>query len=458
MHLHALKSTLLGAPVLYSLVALALGASSNVDSSVSIGDGLLASANGVYNSSITPSDLPWNTYNYCNAPHVNGQHYTKPTNASHAKLVYLNAVIRHHKRTPDNLYPSENELNALPWDCTDFPQFSYGTNADTARVFHNTNSPSWHPFLSLFWNGTCDGGQLTRGGLDDAVKHGKDFWSVYHNKLGFLKKVDEEDILVRTSAATRTFQVAGGLLFGMDPNMAVKDFPVTTQPENIDSIPPSYPCPNADAIRNAYQSVPAWTDHLQQNNDLRVRLGEALGTLGMNAWESWYDHYFDTFTSRTCHNHPLPCNSTGTCVSNADAARVFALGDFEYNYIWNTAENSTTYSQLNFGVFMLELAHNLKLFQAGEETFKLRFYVGHDGSMIRLAALLGLGKNGALRWPALGSEIVLEVWETIDKNMFVRVMHEGTPVPNLEWTALHDFIKSIEAQIPDNIFQACVGS
>lgn len=84
------------------------------------------------------------------------------------------------------------------------------------------------------------------------------------------------------------------------------------------------------------------------------------------------DHFFDTFTSRTCHGHPLPCNSTGGCVLEADAAKVFALGDFEYkwvlcilqalrtlfhlslfpecSYIWNTAVNATAYTQLTFGM------------------------------------------------------------------------------------------------------------
>ncbi len=58
---------------------------------------------------------------------------------------------------------------------------------------------------------------------------------------------------------------------------------------------------------------------------------------------------------------------------------------------------------------MQELAQNFKLFRSGEDPYKLRFYVGHDGSMIRLASLLGLGKVAPLRWPALGSEIVMEV-------------------------------------------------
>ena len=52
---------------------------------------------GIYNTSTTPASLPWNTYNYCNAPHVNAEHYFKPTGDKRAKLVYMNVVTRHHK-------------------------------------------------------------------------------------------------------------------------------------------------------------------------------------------------------------------------------------------------------------------------------------------------------------------------------------------------------------------------
>lgn len=103
-------------------------------------------------------------------------------------------------------------------------------------------------------------------------------------------------------------------------------------------------------MRNAYQSVPAWTDHLQANADLKARLDAMLGTAGLADWASWCtlsskldasseslliacgadDHFFDTFTSRTCNGHPLPCDATGACVSEQDASRVFAIGDFEY--------------------------------------------------------------------------------------------------------------------------------
>lgn len=40
---------------------------------------------------------PLNSYNYCNAPHVNAAHYSVPSNSSGAELVYMNVMVRHHK-------------------------------------------------------------------------------------------------------------------------------------------------------------------------------------------------------------------------------------------------------------------------------------------------------------------------------------------------------------------------
>lgn len=76
------------------------------------------------------------------------------------------------KRTPDNLYPNENSLNpADGWDCTNFLQANFALN--TIPINHQTQTPQWHPFASRIWNGSCDSGQLTAGGLKDAIQHGK---------------------------------------------------------------------------------------------------------------------------------------------------------------------------------------------------------------------------------------------------------------------------------------------
>ncbi len=63
----------------------------------------------------------------------------------------------------------------------------------------------------------------------------------------------------------------------------------------------------------------------------------------------------------------------------------------------------------SLGVMINELRQNFANFRAHQEPYKLRFHVGHDGSMIRLSAILGLGQISNLRWPGLGSEMVMEV-------------------------------------------------
>jgi hypothetical protein len=64
----------------------------------------LASASGVYNSSQTPSTLPWNTYNFCNAPHLNAAHYEPPpiafTSTEESRLIHVSVIMRHHKVCP----------------------------------------------------------------------------------------------------------------------------------------------------------------------------------------------------------------------------------------------------------------------------------------------------------------------------------------------------------------------
>lgn len=73
----------------------------------------------------------------------------------------------------------------------------------------------------------------------------------------------------------------------------------------------------------------------------------------------------------------------------------------------------------------------------------------------------------------MGSEIVLEVqylvicvykwltpcdevWRTDLGQYFVRILHEGTSVPHLEWVDLNDFISLLEEQIPENIYETCM--
>ncbi|GAC72039.1 hypothetical protein PANT_6d00041 [Moesziomyces antarcticus T-34] len=429
---------------------------------------------GVFNSSITPAGLPWDTYNYCNAPHVKAKHYTAAPEAKNATLVYVSVVQRHHKRTPDNLYPNENALNpASGWDCSNYQQVSYGVGARDAAgaqghaMYRKIQNPTWHPLRSLLWNGTCDAGMLSADGLRDSIQHGKDFYSVYgpQGKNPLLRRgVNEEDVYIRTSNSDRTYQVAGGLLAGM--GVQGDKFPVHTMPSNLDDIVPNYSCAYADTQRSAANSHPTWTSHLAGQADLFKQLNAVVGTANSSGWNSWIDHHFDAMASRQCHNHPLPTNtSTGVTISQDLANKAYAEGHWEYDWIWNSSPSADQYVRYGFGVFTQELARNLHMLKNGQDHRKLKYYIGHDGTMVRLYKTLAL--DGAFKWPALGSEIVFEVYKTT-QGMYVRVLKDAKPIKTtakdiadsqgyISWTPIEKLAAYLDARVPSDLYAKCVG-
>lgn len=64
-------------------------------------------------------------------------------------------------------------------------------------------------------------------------------------------------------------------------------FPLRADTSQNDTLVPAYACPVAAAVRNAFEEVPAWTEHLSENAPLKERLDAMFGTAGLDAWVSW---------------------------------------------------------------------------------------------------------------------------------------------------------------------------
>jgi len=396
-------------------------------------------------SNITPG--PWDS-GYCNAPHVNASHYQPPEKG--AELVHLSVMMRHHKRTPIALVPNELGINVgIEWDCSHVARFTY--EGSGTRLSHSVTVPPGHPFAQQFWAGNCEEGQLTAGGFHDSKVHGKDLWDVYHHRLGFLRTVDPSEIGVRTTYVDRTKHVASGVLAGMDPSTTTRPWPVHAQPQRIDSLAPNYKCPRADALVAAAQAAPFWQDILQKTSALKGRIDSVLGTTNSKAvWPSTFTFYQDVLTSRVCNNHPLPCNAAGECVSEEDAAKIFELGNLEFDYLWHQAQNASEYNQLTFGVMFSELADAIEA-----PKHPLALYVAHDTSVVRLAAGLGIFP---LRWPRLGSEIVIEVWKDEKRKKFARVLYDGEVIDSLSWVPFGDFTALLRQHSADHLFERCTSA
>lgn len=122
-----------------------------------------------------------------------------------------------------------------------------------------------------------------------------------------------------------------------------------------------------------------------------------------------FDHYFDNLSSRQCHGKPLPCKigSSSTCVTQEVADAVYRLGQWEYSHMYRDAEDSLAASAASYGVWVAELAANLRAAMEGRNDVVYVHNVAHDGSVSRLLSILQLDE---MVWPGMGAEVVFELY------------------------------------------------
>ena len=386
----------------------------------------------IFDSSTTPSFLPYSTYNWCNMPHVRPQEYIFPDQSY--TLKYVEVIHRHHKRTPyaSNAFPVESN----PWLCDDESLYYYGVPSDesAAKIAWRIEQSPLNPFMPTgFQDSTCQFPQITSGGLLDSRQHGKDIFAVYHDLLSFLPTTyDPQRIRFRVTNNVITSQVAAQVAVGMYPALSSHPLNVTVQPTNLDSLEPQYPCPAATSLSSSYgvgSSDPAWRDHLDATSTVQL-FADLDHISGVNtsdpAWHNWFDHYFDNLSAKLCHGKSLPCNITisSLCVTQDMADAVFRRGLYEYSYIYRDDPHSLAASTAAFGVWLGELAANLRGAMDGSSEVAWRHNIAHDGSLSRLLSILQVE---GMVWPGMGSEVVFELWEK-QACWFVRVLWGGEVV------------------------------
>lgn len=106
------------------------------------------------------------------------------------------------------------------------------------------------------------------------------------------------------------------------------------------------------------------------------------------------------------------------------ANTVFRLGIYEYAYIYRSSPYSLRASTASFGVWIAELAQNIRDSISAVSPVKYRHNVAHDGS---LAMLLSILQVDEMVWPGLGAEVVFEIYKEAagGEGRFVRVLWGG---------------------------------
>ena len=153
---------------------------------------------------------------------------------------------------------------------------------------------------------------------------------------------------------------------------------------------------------------------------------------------------FDNLSARLCHQKPLPCQigNSSNCITEDDANAVFRRGQYEYSFIYRDSPASLAASTASFGIYMAELAQNLRdaingtslvmyrhsklpLSWFGQEPGVTRLLthsdVAHDGSISRLLSIMQID---VMVWPGMGSEVVFELFSR-QGCYFLRVLFGG---------------------------------
>ena len=224
-----------------------------------------------------------------------------------------------------------------------------------------------------------------------------------------------------------TSQVAGQIVEGQ--YSALRDRPVSVliQPDSIDSLEPAYTCNAADDLYSSYgegSNAANWTLHLNDSVSLFAKLDSVSGVNSSDPdWHDWFDHYFDNLSARLCHQKPLPCQigNPTNCIVEADADAVFRRGQYEYSFIYRDSPASLPASTASYGIYVAELAQNLRDAMNGSSPVIYTHNVAHDGSISRLLSILQVD---VMVWPGMGSEVVFELYSR-QGCYFLRVLWGG---------------------------------
>ncbi|KAK6498576.1 hypothetical protein TWF481_011161 [Arthrobotrys musiformis] len=426
----------------------------------------------IFNGSTLPDGADPGRYNWCNMPHVHPETYVVPPTMF--ELVYVEVIQRHHKRTPyqDNTFPVET----YPWDCSDQGLYLYaeplGTDINSsARVYWKVENSPVNPFIAPGFRGNCQFPQITRGGLDDSWQHGRDLYEVYGAMLKFLPPKYDPTIAYRVTSNQITSQVAGMLIGGMFGLNQTDHIPLSIQPASLDSLQPTYSCPKASRLYQTYgvgSMDPEWRLHLDRTTEFIQALDLISGVQADNdGFHRSFDHYYDNLSSRLCHQKPLPCSveNSSHCVTQHQADAVFRLGQYEYSYLYRDSPRSLEAAVGSFGIWVAELAHNIRSSISSQGGVKYKHNVAHDGSIARLLSILQIG---VMVWPGMGSEVVFEIYKHKSKgDFFVRVLWSGkvfeSSHPNLgkiDMLELEVFLSYLEGMVgpkAERVSAYCVG-
>ncbi|PKY06112.1 phosphoglycerate mutase-like protein [Aspergillus campestris IBT 28561] len=429
---------------------------------------------GIYSAPVHRASDPDENdrYNYCTMPHPRPETYVAPEPVANgsvaATLVYVEYMQRHQRRTPYNLL---SELQDQEYTCDDVHPHIYAApapdnnNPAPIPVYGQTYTDPTNPFLTDTIPGTCQYPQLTKGGILDGYRHGRDLRAVYGGNSLLSETGPSSQVWLRASSSALTQGSAGAVLRGLWPDYN-GGIALRRQTEGIDTVDSGFTCAARERMLEQMKAARVWREHLGVTMVLREELGEMFDISEEEedgAWMNSFDHFADAFQARVCNGYGLPCRAKKegekegeNCVTQEQAEEVFRAGDWEWNYWFRGSDLAKEYIQLVGGLFIGEIVRRLEGVVEGRPDWVYSHTFMHDGDLGPVLGALGIR---ALRWPGMGANVAVEVWRTDGEGFYARVLYSGRTVETIhgtmEWMPLGELLEILGGFVPGDIVSMC---
>ena len=348
----------------------------------------------------------------------------------------VHMVIRHGDRSPMYKLPNQKSprVSCLLEEYTNVS--SYDTLVTSfidkmARVGHQIEHGKLYGLYPH--QATCLGAQLTGKGALQHLLNGAELRKLYVDRQGlFPQNPRPDEILIKTTDYSRTYQSAVALIFGLLPDLETLKISVSDNLEFCDERRSgvSCSCPQINRLRQF-----AKREEIKMKSGVTATLlssiRDELGHIyGLDVKRvPWIGRVVDVVMGYICHHLPLPCSPTNKqqinedteCINNSLINKMWQYLD-KRGEILLSGHADYKYSLLISNPILREIAHSMLNTTNNLTKIKFTLYSGHDSTMTPLAKALGIHDG---HWPPFGSRLTFELYSNSNTQYFIKIIYNG---------------------------------
>ncbi|ELT92533.1 hypothetical protein CAPTEDRAFT_92537 [Capitella teleta] len=359
------------------------------------------------------------------------------------KIVHVHLFIRHGDRSPMYTLPN-HKAPSLSCSLRNRDEaIEFISTMDAVRTSLPKKRPKSYLNRHNFYPDTkvCNGAMLTDLGALQHLSLGRHLHKKYIVKLRLLQTNNtKEQLYVRSTDYSRTFQSALALVHGLQPGFDLSEL-------NLDIVQSTHMCSHTSSdlpckcqtTRDLLIAIKKEERRRQANDSaimtIKAEVGQVLAVPPSSL--PWVSAILEVAMTHICHDLPLPCvniNGSSSCISWQTVGKMWSHHDKE-GLLSTSNYAAHRRDRLLMHPLLYEVANRLLHVTRNEERTRVVLYSGHDLTLTPLLKVLGLFDG---RWPPYASRLALETWRNHDNEHFIRVVYNGEDVTSSLRLCDHD--------------------